>query len=240
MDNLDKEFEAMRDRIFSLLKEQKISQKDFAQAIQVSPQTITDWKKGKSHSFSTMLSVIAPVLHTTPAWIYFGEGMKFLSDEKRLEFESQESERIQKMQAILDMQEKETKQYVIDAFRQMMERNGFSPSDFAIDTIEHLAENLDTTAEYLLTGKGPMHKTSWPAPVSACLDPESMDVAAAYQQADERSRAMVRLALGLDDDMAIAARGGKVVKKPSPVSAETLDELSQATAKAAKKENNRY
>ena len=38
----------------------------------------------------------------------------------------------------------------------------------------------------------------------------------------------------------IAARGGRVVKKPSPVSAETLDELSQATEKAAEKENNRY
>ena len=46
-------------------------------------------------------------------------------------------------------------------------------------------------------------------------------MASAYQQADERSRAMVRLALGLDDDMAIAARGGWVVKKPSPASAET-------------------
>ncbi len=80
----------------------------------------------------------------------------------------------------------------------------------------------------------------WPAPVSACLDPESMDVAAAYQQADERSRAMVRLALGLDDDMAIAARGGRVVKKPRPASAEALDRLSRATEKEARKENDQF
>lgn len=106
--------------------------------------------------------------------------------------------------------------------------------------LSKIAEVLGTTTEYLLTGEGPTYKTSWPAPVSASLDPESLDVAAAYQQADERSRAMVRLALGLDDDMAIAARGGRVVKKPSPVSAETLDKLSRATAKAAEKENNRY
>lgn len=61
-----------------------------------------------------------------------------------------------------------------------------------------------------------------------------------FDQSDEKSRAMVRLALGLDDDTAIAARGGKVIKKPKPVSAETLDDLSQATAKAAEKENERF
>lgn len=106
--------------------------------------------------------------------------------------------------------------------------------------ISKIAEVLETTTEYLLTGEGHKYKTIWPAPVSACLDPESMDVAAAYQQADERSRAMVRLALGLDYDMAIAARSGNVVKKPSPVSAETLDELSRATARVAEKENKRF
>lgn len=43
-----------------------------------------------------------------------------------------------------------------------------------------------------------------------------------------------------DSKLAIAARGGKAVKKPSPVSAETLDELSRATEKAAKKENDQF
>ena len=100
-----------------------------------------------------------------------------------------------------------------------------------------IAEVLGTTTDYLTKGEASI---SWPAPVSACFDPETLDVAAAYQQADERSRAMVRLALGLGGDMAIAARGGKTVKKPSPASAETLDELSQATAKAAEKENKRF
>lgn len=38
----------------------------------------------------------------------------------------------------------------------------------------------------------------------------------------------------------IAARGGKVVKEPSPVSAETLDELVKATEEAAKKENDQF
>lgn len=113
-------------------------------------------------------------------------------------------------------------------------KSGSAPS---VEKVQKLAQYLGCTTSDLL---GETASIRWPAPVSACLDPESLDVAAAYQQADERSRAMVRLALGLDDDMAIAARGGKVIKKPSPVSAEKLDELSQATAKVAEKENNRY
>ena len=113
-------------------------------------------------------------------------------------------------------------------------RRGSAPS---IEKVQKLAQYLGCTTSDLLGETAPIR---WPAPLSACLDPESLDVAAAYQQADERSRAMVRLALGLDDDMAIAARGGKVVKKPSPVSAETLDELSRATEEAAKKENDQF
>lgn len=113
-------------------------------------------------------------------------------------------------------------------------KSGSAPS---VEKVQKLAQYLGCTTSDLLGETAPIR---WPAPLSACLDPESLDVAAAYQQADERSRAMVRLALGLDDDMAIAARGGKVVKKPSPASAETLDELSRATAKAAEKENNRF
>lgn len=116
-------------------------------------------------------------------------------------------------------------------------KNGKKPTDA---TIHKLADYFGVSPEELTGSTGPAQRTGWSTPVSACLDPESLDVAAAYQQADDRSRAMVRLALGMDDDMAIAARGGKIVKKPSPASAETLDELSRATAKAAEKENDQY
>lgn len=75
-----------------------------------------------------------------------------------------------------------------------------------------IAEVLGTTTDYLNYGS---------RPEAEHLTDEERQLLAAYQQADERSRAMVRLALGLDEDTAIAARGGKVVKKPSPVSAET-------------------
>ena len=113
-------------------------------------------------------------------------------------------------------------------------RRGSAPS---IEKVQKLAQYLGCTTSDLLGETAPIR---WPAPVSAYFDPETLDVAAAYQQADERSRAMVRLALGLDDNMAIAARGGRVVKKPSPTSAETLDRLSRATEKEAKKENDQF
>lgn len=113
-------------------------------------------------------------------------------------------------------------------------RNGSSPS---VSKVQQLAKYLGCTTSDLL---GETYPSFWPAQVSACLGPESLDVAAAYQQADERSRAMVRLALGLDNDTGIAARGGKTVKKPSPASAETLDRLSEATEEAAREENDNY
>ena len=104
--------------------------------------------------------------------------------------------------------------------------------------LTRIAEVLGTTTDYLTAGRGPI---DWSRTMAlSSLDSESRDLVIAYQQADERSRAMVRLALGLDDDTAIAARGGRGVKKPEPVSAETLDDLSQATEKEAEKENERF
>lgn len=104
--------------------------------------------------------------------------------------------------------------------------------------LTRIAEVLGTTTDYLTAGRGPI---DWSRTMAlSSLDSESRDLVIAYQQADERSRAMVRLALGLDDDTAIAARGGRGVKKPKPVSAETLDDLSQATEKEAKEENSQF
>ena len=113
-------------------------------------------------------------------------------------------------------------------------RRGSAPS---IEKVQKLAQYLGCTTSDLLGETAP---SNWPAPVSACLDPESLDVAAAYQQADERSRAMVRLALGLDDDTSIAARSSRVVREAKPVSVEAQDELSQANEKEAKNENSQF
>ena len=104
--------------------------------------------------------------------------------------------------------------------------------------LSQIATILGTTTEYLLTGEGPKEKAaSADVPNS---DTETQLVAAAYRRADERTQTLVRLALGLDDETAIAARGGTVIKKPSPVSAETLTELSRATETVAAKENDQF
>lgn len=72
-------YDAARDRLFSLLKEKGLSQKDFAEMLQISPQTVTDWKKGKSRSFTLQIGQICNLLETTPTWILFGAGRKYIS-----------------------------------------------------------------------------------------------------------------------------------------------------------------
>lgn len=81
MDELTDKYNAIKCRIFDALKESGITQKQFAEALEVSSQTITDWKKGKSNSFAGKVGKISEVLHTTPSWILFGEGEKYSSGE---------------------------------------------------------------------------------------------------------------------------------------------------------------
>lgn len=54
--------DTIRDRIFNLLDERNIPQNEFAEKLGISPQTVTDWKKGKSRSFSKMISEISRIL----------------------------------------------------------------------------------------------------------------------------------------------------------------------------------
>ena len=65
MDNLNNRYIPVREKIFSLLKFRGIQQKDFAEAIGVPQQTVTDWKGGRSFSFAKRLDIIAQVLETT-------------------------------------------------------------------------------------------------------------------------------------------------------------------------------
>lgn len=84
MDNITNDFADVRNRIFKALSESGMSQKEFALRIQVSPQTITDWKKGKSFSFIKILGAIAIALKTSPAWLVFGTGGKDMPKEEQL------------------------------------------------------------------------------------------------------------------------------------------------------------
>jgi len=80
----DNDIGEIRNRLFKALDESGMSQKEFALRMQVSPQTITDWKKGKSVSFAKMGSTISMVLNVSPRWLVFGIGEKNLSKEDSL------------------------------------------------------------------------------------------------------------------------------------------------------------
>lgn len=93
MSDLDKTHNSEKEiseRIFSLLKEQKVTQKEFAEMLGLSPQAISDWKKGINTSFTKYLNLISEVLHTTPRWLFTGDGIKYVPDEHRLEILNQD------------------------------------------------------------------------------------------------------------------------------------------------------
>lgn len=79
----EEEWNAIRDRIFQLLESEPISQKEFAKIVEVSPQTITDWKKGKSRSYMQKLPIIAYALRSTTEWLFLGRGPKSQLEKTR-------------------------------------------------------------------------------------------------------------------------------------------------------------
>ena len=67
------------ERLFALIAEQGLEQKQFAQKINIVPQTITDWKNGKSKSYTKRIPQIADVLGTTTEYLLTGTGAKYKS-----------------------------------------------------------------------------------------------------------------------------------------------------------------
>ena len=56
-------------KIFSLMKSKKIPQNDFARIIGVKPQSVTDWKAGRSESYLKMIDKIAECLEVTTDYL---------------------------------------------------------------------------------------------------------------------------------------------------------------------------
>ena len=83
MSEFDSSYDDMKSRIFDLLNKRGMSQKELALKINVTPQTITDWKKGKSCSFASMLDKLSAALETTPSWIFLGQGIEYMPNEER-------------------------------------------------------------------------------------------------------------------------------------------------------------
>ncbi|MBQ7778354.1 MAG: helix-turn-helix domain-containing protein [Oscillibacter sp.] len=64
------------DRIFELVDEVFPEQKDFAAALGIPPQRVSEWRKRKLASYQRCLSQIAEVLGTTTEYLLTGEGPK--------------------------------------------------------------------------------------------------------------------------------------------------------------------
>ena len=64
------------DRIFELA-DKKFSQKEFALALGVKPQRISEWKRGISSSYQKYLPEIAELLGTTTEYLLTGNGPKY-------------------------------------------------------------------------------------------------------------------------------------------------------------------
>lgn len=69
------------ERIFQLLQERGMGQKDFATAIGVSPQKVSEWKLGKAKSYIKYIPQIADVLETTSIYLLDGSGPKYGKEE---------------------------------------------------------------------------------------------------------------------------------------------------------------
>lgn len=60
------------DRIFELLKERGMSQKEFAQRTGIAESSISDWKKKKTNPVSDKILIISEVLGVSPYYLLSG------------------------------------------------------------------------------------------------------------------------------------------------------------------------
>ncbi len=66
------------ERIFSLLKDKGISQKEFSEATGIAQSTISDWKRKKTNPAADKIMIICDVLDVTPYELLSGtEGKNF-------------------------------------------------------------------------------------------------------------------------------------------------------------------
>lgn len=150
MDKTTNEYDAIRDRIFQLLDEQKISQKEFAKMIQVSPQTITDWKKGKSQSFASIIGRIAEALGTTPVWLFVGTGDKRVSWD---DIHKADNERLQIMVTMSQQKEEAAKKEFVSSFKKAAKKNNWTIFDFVDPELKSFADALNTSVGELFSEK---------------------------------------------------------------------------------------
>lgn len=60
------------DRIFELLRERKLSQKEFSKRTGIAESTISDWKRKRTNPVSDKIMIISEVLGVTPSELLSG------------------------------------------------------------------------------------------------------------------------------------------------------------------------
>ncbi|MBQ8562306.1 MAG: helix-turn-helix transcriptional regulator [Firmicutes bacterium] len=68
------------ERIFKLLDEKQISQKDFSEATGIAQSTISDWKRKKTNPASDKIMTICDVLEVSPYELLSGAANKYEDD----------------------------------------------------------------------------------------------------------------------------------------------------------------
>ena len=92
-DTLREIMKTISDRIFELLKERKMSQKEFAKRTGIAESSISDWKKKRTNPVSDKILIISEVLGVSPYYLLSGaENGGERSRENRLYVISKDSE----------------------------------------------------------------------------------------------------------------------------------------------------
>lgn len=69
------------ERIFKLIKEKKMTQKDFAEQVGIAGSTVSEWKKKKTNPSSDKIMDICSVLGVTPEQLLTGNGIDKNSED---------------------------------------------------------------------------------------------------------------------------------------------------------------
>lgn len=185
------------DRMFALVDDQYKEQKDFAEAIGVHPTRVSEWRKRKSQSYQKRLPQIASVLGTTTEYLLTGEGPKYKPQTEAQFFRCKIIELCN--EAGKDPCDAMTEANVITG---PIRRNALFAQEFQWRCPKVTKHNVDALSNYFnvpaeiffMDGKVPDWNSGTPV-----LSSESLNVATAYEKADEKSRAIVRLTLGIDE-----------------------------------------
>lgn len=114
------------DRIFELLREQKMSQKEFAKRTGIAESSISDWKKKRTNPVADKILIISRVLGVSPEYLLSGaEGTGTRSRENSMYVIMKDSELGQVVETYQDLDYGQQKRLLgyMEAIREMKKQN---------------------------------------------------------------------------------------------------------------------